>query len=677
MKTTRSILGFILALAAALALAACSENNPSEPETQNTGYEPHHFTRDDLQPEGDVVETADGYAVKGALHVNTQEGKRSLVNADLDVKFDEDGRLRSVSGSAQIPSPHERISFEDPVQADVGFFSGRFLNENRDFNILLQDDTDYFVFNFKVTLQMNIATGETGEGATKPLVVKAPLGGQLLMIIDYNDPMYYVYGAQDLIGAAGIGWSYHGRIPFRPWHPVEDLGMFDGKNTRTGTFPVFKILSVTGQMVDNEYTELHLSLEDPFTSDLRMGYQAGYNGEMALDLFMKDIVGIEMPLAEGSGGLWREVSVQDIFQGHAYIKGVSSELDWWPTFIPVKPAHELQVSGFVKSDGDFGIDLHGQYGWELPSGTHAMSGDFQLDPEHMLISGAVQSGEDVMRLTGNVTADATTVSVEPPQSLLDGISARVNGELDDRINEAQEAWEELQDATADYEFELSLRGLRSALPGVCDRARSELSSRISSELKKHEGEIYYGQLKDHIYAKDDAYYAAIARLKAAAQQIQDNDATRREIENALRALAAKKIFKTTFEYKVFGRVVKTVNISQRIMSDTQANQLITAANNVKYIKESWDRKIRAQQIYDNIPDKEIFERVKDDIENGVVIIPDLDEFGFVYGHGGTPTFEIFAIIGGERHELGEVDVFSVPAMTAELASVMVDVLIGG
>jgi len=674
MRTPRHILAWILAVAAALALAACSDDNPAQPE-ETPGYQTHHFTRDDLKPEGEVTETADGYTVKGALHVDTQEGKRSLMNADLDVKFDEEGRLRSVSGSAQIPSPHKRIAFEDPVQADVGFFSGRFLNENRDFGILLQDDTDYFVFNFGVTLQMNVATGETGEEATKPVVVKAPLGGQLLMIVDYNDPMYYVYGAQDLIGAAGTGWSLHGRIPFRPWHPVENLGAFDGKNTRTGTFPVFKILSVTGQMVDNEYTELHLSLEDPFTSDLRSGYQAGYNGEMALDLFMKDIVGIEMPLAEGSGGVWREVSVQDIFQGHAYLKGISSELDWWPTFIPAKPATELEVSGFIKSDGNFDITLHGQFGWQLPSGTHAMSGDFKLDLEHMLISGAVQDGKDVMRLTGNVTADATTVSVEPPQSLLDGISARVNGELDDRIADAQAAWEELQDATADYEFELSLRGLRSSLPGICDRARSELSSRIASELKKHEGEVYYGQLKSHVYSADDAYYAAIARLKASAQEIQDNDATRREIENALRALAARKIFKTTFEYKVLGRVVKTVNISQRIMSDAQASQLTTAADNVKYIKESWDRKIRAQQIYDSIPDKEIFERVKGDIENGVVMIPDLEEFGFVYGHGGRPTFAIFAIIAGERHDLGEVDVFSVPAMTAELASVMVDVLI--
>lgn len=658
-------------------LAACSEQSSAPEETGNAGYHSRTLTRDDLTPEGVVTETADGYHVDGALQVQTDEQKVSFVNADLDVSFDDQGRVRNITGTTEIPSPDERIEFANPVQADVGFFSGRFLNDNRDFGILLEDDTDYFVFNFQLTLEMRIATGETGGGATKPVAVRAPLGGQLLMIIDYNDPMYYVYGAQDLIGEAGTGWSRHGRIPFVPTHPVQGMGSFDGKNTRVGSFPIFKVVEVSGQMVDNDYTELHLSLEDPFTSDVRFGYQCGYNGEMALDLFLKDIVGVDIPIAEGSGGVWREVSAQDVFQGHAYINGLTSDLDWWPTFIPATPLASLRTSAFIRSDGDFDVNVAGEFGWNLPSGGgKALTGFFDFAPDALTLGGTVRDDATVYNIEGRVTKETTSVAIEPPQAILDRVSSGVTDELDDRIAAAEEAWNNLQDATADYEFELSLRGLRSALPNIVDTAEDALRTGIANELSNHVGQPYYNQLRDHLYAADDAYYAALDRLKAAALQIQDNDATRSEIEAALRGVAAKKIFTTTFTYKVAGITIKTVNVSKRVMSDSQANQIVAAADNVRFIKESWDRKVQMQDIYDAIPDKQIFERVKDDIQNGVIVIDDIGEIGFVYGNE-DKTFRVYAVIGGERHELGEVDLFSVVDMAGAVTSAIVDDLVAG
>jgi hypothetical protein len=666
----------LLAVCLVAALAACSDDATAPEEPENAGYQPRTFTRDDLAPEGVVVETADGYQVQGALHVETDEGEVSFVNADLDVSFDENGRVRNITGTTEIPSPHERIEFANPVQADVGFFSGKFLNENRDF-ILLKEDTDYFVFNFDVNLEMRIATGETGEGATKPVSVRAPLGGQLLMVIDYNDPMYYVYGEQDLLGAAGMGWSLHARIPFVPWHPVENMGTFDGKNTRTGTFPILKVLEVTGQMVDNNYTELHLSEEDPFTSDLRAGYQCGYNGEMTLDLFLKEIVGVEIPIAEGSGGLWSEVSAQEVFEGHAYVSGLTSELEWWPAFIPAAPVASLRTSAFIRSDLDFDVTIAGEFGWNLAAGGgNAWTGYFNFAPDALTLGGSVRDDDIVFDIEGRVTKETTSVSTRPPQEILDLVSAGVTGELDDRIAEAEQAWNDLQEATADYEFELSLRGLRSALPNIVDTAKNALSTAIANELRNHEGEPYYDDLRDHLYLADNPYHAALDRLKAAALQIQDNDQTRAEIEAALRGVAARKIFSTTYVYRVAGITIKTVNVSRRIMSDTQADQILTAADNVRFIKESWDRKVQMQQIYDAIPDKAIFERVKDDIENGVIVIDDLGEIGFVYGHD-DHVFRAYALVGDDRHELGEVDLFSVVDLVEAVTSAIVDDLVSG
>ncbi len=175
----------------------------------------------DLKPDGTVVQTADGFTVDGSLEVAVDDTTTfEFTDAELRVRKDSSGHVTSISGTADIPPPADRITFEDPVHAQVGFFSGKYLNDNGDIGILLNDDTDYFVFEIGVALQMNVATGETGEDAVKPISVKVPVGGRILMVIDYTDPMYYVYGEQDLIGAAGVGWSLHGRIPFEPTHQV-------------------------------------------------------------------------------------------------------------------------------------------------------------------------------------------------------------------------------------------------------------------------------------------------------------------------------------------------------------------------------------------------------------------------------------------------------------------------
>jgi hypothetical protein len=335
----------------------------------------------------------------------------------------------------------------------------------------------------------------------------------------------------------------------------------------------------------------------------------------------------------------------------------------------------LRTSGFVRSDGDFDVSVAGEFGWNLPAGGgKALTGSFHFAPDALTLGGTVRDDATVYNVAGRVTRTTTSVAIEPPQAILDRVSNGVTAELDDRIAAAEQAWNDLQEATEDYEFELSLRGLRSALPNIVDTAKEALGDGIASELKNHEGEVYYDQLRSHLYSADNAYYSALDRLKSAAQQIQDNDATRAEIEAALRGAAAKKIFSTTFRYKIGGITIKTVNVSRRVMSDTQAGQLTTAADNVKYIEATSDRKIQAQQIYDAIPDKEIFERVKDDIENGVIVIDDVGEIGFVYGHD-SQVFNAYAVIGEDRHELGEVDLFSVIDISAAIVGVIVDELV--
>lgn len=653
-----------------------------QPGSTGSSYDIAQFT-----PEGDVRETSDGFSVDGSLHLDTGEGVVTFANADLAVTKDSRGRVTNITGHAEIPSPHERIGFENPIEADVGLFSGRWLNQNRDLGILLRDDTDYFVFRVKAAFQMNIATGETGADATKPISIKAPLGGEILLVMDYTDPMYYVHGSQDLLGDAGLGWSLHGRIPFEPRFPVNGLGSFQGNNIRTGTFPIFKVLSVQGQLVDNQINEVHLSAEDPLSSDLRVGYQAGFNGAMDLDLSVSrkagrksgkpdsgtEILsfGFSIPLAEGSGGVFSEASVQQGFDGHAYVRAkTSDDRSWWPTFLPIRPANDLEVSGFLQSNGDFAIDMAGQYGLDGVTGPVTMNGAFHVGNDVASLTGGVTVGEDRLQLTGEVSDISTTVSIAPPQSILDGIADEVNERLASTIADARAAWDSVQQATGDYQFELSLRGLRSSLPTIADNAKAALQTGIANELARHTGTAYYSSLRSGLNAAVAPYYRELDNLKAQAQQVTDNDATRAAIEAALRKVAFMKTFTYTYRYKVFGVTVKTVTVTRTVLSDSQVARILQAADDVQYIKWASDRKLRLEQIYSQVDGRAIFENIKDEIEDGVIQIREVGDFGYRLLHADR-SVEVFASVAGTEYALNAVDVFDVPAMIVELTDLMI------
>jgi len=613
--------------------------------------------------EGEVADTPDGLTVRGSLTLNaTSANPVRFTGANLRVQYGATGAVTGMSGTAVIPSPHERVEFANPVEADIGIFSGRYLNEQRELPILLKDDIDYFVYRVKAAYEMRLATGETGSDATKPIAVRAPLGGEILLIVDYTDPMYFTYGALDLLGAAGLGWSLNGRLPFKPEHQVNGLGAFDGTNTRAGTFPIYKVIEMSGQLVDNEVNEIHLSLADPLSSDLKKGYQAGINGTAALDLFFKDFLGIQLPLASASAGVFGEASIQSGLGAHAYLKGTSADFSWWPTFLPFKPAHQLSTEAFVTSAGDFTVELEGQYGWELPFGTAAMTGRFRLAPDSLGLTGGVVAGGETLELSGGVTSRATSIDIKPPASLISLVGSDVNARVEKEIEGAQAAWDSLQAATVAYELELSLRGLRQSLPQIVDLAKSQLRSRVSSALSGHSGTVYYSSLRSAVYGQRDAYIRELDALKAAALNIQDNSATRASIERALRRVAARKTMTVTYRHKVLGVTVKTVTVTAQVLTSAQATQLRNAADNVQHIKATSDRKITMQQIYDQVHAKALFEQVR----SGTLRIPTVSSFGFEYLHQGS-AFSVHAILGGKRESLGQVDVFDIPAMAAALA----------
>jgi len=179
--------------------------------------------------------------------------------------------------------------------------------------------------------------------------------------------------------------------------------------------------------------------------------------------------------------------VQGGLGGHVYAAGVTADFSWWPTFLPMKPASELEVSAFATDELDYGVEMAGQYAFEFPDGVHGMAGSFSIENERNTWSGHVLSGGDTWGVGGEATKDMSTLYLTPPQALLDALTPDVNDRILPRIEEAEAAWEDLQAATGDYEFELSLRGLRTQLPGIVDDAKAKALERHLQRAREPRG----------------------------------------------------------------------------------------------------------------------------------------------------------------------------------------------
>ena len=253
----------------------CEENpcgNPNECPDQcdngNTDDTGSGITEDDLEPKGNITETENGYLVEGSLTIKT-DSEESIVfaEADLDVQFDDNGNLASISGTTEIPAPSNYFEFETPVQADIGFFTGKFLNENRDFEIKLVDERSYFVFAVSAGLELKLGVNDNPD-AHKPLSIEAPVGGHITFIADYTDPMFFFSLGGDALGgddsnsdnsngdsssshnklaSVSFGGSFGSNFVYEPTNPVQgNVVSFQANQVTGGTVSFFKLLEVSG-----------------------------------------------------------------------------------------------------------------------------------------------------------------------------------------------------------------------------------------------------------------------------------------------------------------------------------------------------------------------------------------------------------------------------------------------
>jgi len=700
MKTKRKIFKKIYLLLALIISLSCTVN---EEHFNLPAADNGEISNINLTPEGTITETENGYMVDGSLTVETQaSGDVVFNNANLDIQFDENGSLMSVSGTAEIPVSSNYFEFETPVQADIGFFTGKFLNENKDFEIRLVDERSYFVFAISVGIELKLGTNDDPD-AQKPLSIEAPVGGHITFIADYTDPMFFFSLGGDALDGDGdngnnnngngnsshsklasvsFGASWESNFMYTPTNPVDgNVVEFQANQVTGGSVSFFKVLEASGMYYQNRGFSADVDFNEPMESDFGVNYRAGINGKLDLSLEITSFVSFGFPIGSGSAAVVAEASTNNGIIAKAFINGlVEPDLSWWPNFIPVKPGGNLNAYGFVEQTGNFDIGLSGALNLETPTGTQAIGGAMRATPQAFTMEGQVTIDNEIWEANGTFTKDETKVIAITPGNFGEGITETVTAQIDAAIETTEQAIANLEAANEQYELELSLRGLRTALPDIIDRAHNDINDAVSSaitsgrnqtnqELGQNGRKICSDNFNSVVNGIVQPYRDALNRLKNAVNDSNDNTQTRIEIEGALRQLASRDRINSTKKVTIThgtktpncwfqATSERNVTINETVINSEQKGQLLEAADNVKFIAEAEGIKFDAQIIVDQLPTTEELENLRDGVETCVSdLTSGLGEAGFRYNHN-TEEFNYFIVINGEEKEVSSFNLFN-------------------
>lgn len=660
-----------------------------------------------------VKKLANGYSIKGDLWVHTATGKLRILGVEGLFECDkaDSNRLTRLRGRCFVPAPYvsDHIQIKDPVTAELGLDQGR----NLKLEVPLDAETSYLFFRFDAGLEMEIG----GAKGTKPLKLSVPPGIRATMVIDPNDPFYYIGGAIALgenkkSGAKkgegtskeretdieyGFGRSVKGRIPFRPQY-LEGLGDkvkgFSGHRLDRGVVPVFDLpMEIHGTVIKSvqglDASGLGI---DPLGIGVGPSMQAGGNGRLFVSFKFLKLARVgkiaELGFELGEATMGAQI-VRD--SQKAYFSGkLDPDTSWLPAFVPIKPRGKLLASGYVSIEpADGFLDAKGEYavdasalgrlaGVELKDvlavtgsmradrhgfrlvGTSAgdlgpvgfegrASSDVLISPyearSHLEQRGMMRIGrmsmKGWMRLSGKgafIGADldskeiqldlSASLAPEKPgskalvlagqiatggtlQSSLEGQILKAATQDRKRLDAAMAA---LDEAAKDYELELSLRGMRAAIPRICDAIVKQIDKQVPAQINQRWPRALGVEAPGKQLAIDDAKRQAtphrnrVIRLSQAVQAKDDDQA-----RAALRAAIKDSIDNRRLTVRV---ALIGVVYDANLLSDDQVTSLRSAVAAIDQLPAKSDVKIKARKVVDSIQIDQTLDKLAKGIRAG-------------------------------------------------------------
>jgi len=642
---------------------------------------PQELGRANFTTEGDVFETDTGFQAVGTLVMDTGERVQEFDNADLLLEFDGVGNLVSASGVADLPVQlSENVTVSPGIRAVVGTLRGADINADPDFGIQLLDDTLYFVFYVGGNVSLTI----TNPADPSQVVVEdleAPVGGQIVIISDLTDPFLYRYGAHPSKGAFGSGQSFNALIPFAPDLDYPGLDSFNGNTIEKGTMAMklkgVEIGNFEGMRVTRDASFFDIDWNAPFDSPIE--YRTGANGVADVSLSVP-IVG-DFNFAQAEFGATLDVGFDR--QQAAFAMYIDAQATTSSPFVPawfhLAPSGAFDGEGTVNGTGEFDLTLFGGFHSSVPPAD--VTGTMHIDNGSVSLGATtVQDGEALSVLL-EFANQQTTGRVQFPDSYAQSITGDVSAALDREIAQVEQALQDLQAATADYEFEASLRGLRDVLPATMDAA-----------VKVMNGipDTVYDRAYDKAISVMQSYCTTVATKKVCLDDVVDEVSIATDIAkkakseaaagikdgvNAMNDLKARALqaddeqlreglrlaLDSAYKHRTFSiaiKITKSINVvpfgsktltlydetyTKTVLSTADANKIALARDNVWRIQATSDIMIQAQQIYDQLPTTDVINQVKQGVQDGTQQVPVPEGLGY---HAIGDTYDAFITVDG-------------------------------
>lgn len=615
---------------------------------------------------------ASAFKASGTTTISLGDNEQQMENADLQFEFDEEGNLIDLFGEADLPPKlSDNLAIDSKVKARVGLLKGHEINADADFGIQLKDEFDYIAFYVGTSTDITIGDSEGGVGES--LTLSPPLSGEIVFIFDPTDVFYYYFASIPLVGEAGTGRSVRGFIPFIPQEDYDQLDSFEGHFIDKASFgigfKVFDFFELEGTRVIKLPVPKTIDWENPLQSDI--DFKAGLNGNASFSFSIFSVGLFEFDIASTSGTF--DVGVDR--QHFAMQTTIAPDVSWQPEWFPILPSSEIVGQWSINGSGEFSVGLQGSYDSVIPQAK--LQGSMTLNNDGAKFTAAIPSGNFPIAISAEFVENETRVAISADIDPAATITQAVNNSLDQQLDQLQESIDNLTNAIADYEFEVSLRGLRSAIPEIVDTSvgilnaipgavRDSVDAGVVNALRDacrtytiipatpitpavrettcaadHVNENSIGDsigatARNQASNRVNTIIPQLSNLKTLAQQA-DDESLRDALKQALEEVYAQRTFSLsldlsyTVSFPIIGNqtftVYKNTWTRQVIPTDT-ANQIKTAAENVYRIQETSNIQFSMQNIVDALPTEEAINTAKQEVQNGLAQIPSFNGAGY-------------------------------------------------
>lgn len=230
-------------------------------------------------------------------------------------------------------------------------------------------------------------------------------------------------------------------------------------------------------------------------------------------------------------------------------------------------------------------------------------------------------------------------------SVPDAIQPDFQAEIQKAAREAQRELDRTltayQDATKDYEVELSLRGMRTVVPPITDAIIAEIDRKIVSNLNARwpKTSTIFGTIEapgkstalSYARSQADPHEARLRELKRRMQSA-DSATTRAALDAAIRAVLANRQLRITYRVPVVGTTITILD--DTVIDAAMVTRLNTALAGLRALPEASTRKVGAEEAWNRIPKREILRQTGDAIEKGIAAaIPRVESIGFRFPLG--------------------------------------------